>query len=98
MCYINKLALPCLYASVAIYSPFMDEGKEQSLVTASCVFPRMRRFLPRYRFYFPYYYRCVSRHSCMSQAHAHFGQSFNTEIKVFTCLYIPIKIGVRHLC
>ncbi len=28
----------------------------------------------------------------MSQAHAHFGQSGNTAIKVFTCLYISIKI------
>ncbi len=34
----------------------------------------------------------------VSQAHAHFGQSGNTAIKVFTCLYISIKIGVRHLC
>ncbi len=37
-------------------------------------------------------------YSCMSQVHAHFGQSGNTVIKVFTCLYISIKIGVRHLC
>ncbi len=29
----------------------------------------------------------------MSQAHAHFGQSGNTVVKVFTCLYISIKIG-----
>ncbi len=27
-----------------------------------------------------------------------FGQSGNTAIKEFTCLYISIKIGIRHLC
>ncbi len=30
----------CLYAAVTFYSPFLDEGKEQRLVAASCVFPR----------------------------------------------------------
>lgn len=28
------------YAAVAFCSPFLDEGKEQRLVAASCVFPR----------------------------------------------------------
>ncbi len=29
----------CLYSAVK-FSPFLDEGKEQRLVAASCVFPR----------------------------------------------------------
>ena len=42
--------------------------------------------------------RCELRHSCTSRTHAHFGQSGNTVIKVFTCLYIVNKIGICHLC
>ncbi len=35
----NVMEFVCLYAAVA-FSPFLDEGKEQRLVAASCVFPR----------------------------------------------------------
>ncbi len=35
----NIMEFVCLYAAVA-FSPFLDEGKEQRLVAASCVFPR----------------------------------------------------------
>ncbi len=93
----NVMEFVCLYAAVA-FSPFLDEGKEQRLVAASCVFPEMRCFLPLHRFETAYYYRCASHHSCTSRAHAHFGQSGNTAIKVYTCMYISIKIGIRHLC
>lgn len=30
-------------------------------------------------------------------AYAHYGQSSNNVIKVFTCIFIAIKIGVRHI-
>ncbi len=40
-------------------------------------------------------YSCL--HFLTVKMHAHFGQSGNTAIKVFTSLYIPIKIGIRHV-
>ncbi len=47
----------------------------------------------------PSFLICVLLQVCItSQAQAHFGQSCNTAIKVFTCLYISIKIGISHLC
>ncbi len=60
------------YAAIMFYSLCLDEGKEQRLVAASCVFPRNVMFSSPPSF-LTYNYRCVSRHSCMSQAHAHFG-------------------------
>ncbi len=36
----NVMEFVCLYAALTFYSPFLDEGKEQRLVAASCVFPR----------------------------------------------------------
>ncbi len=82
--------------ALTFYSPFLDEGKEQRLVEASCVFPRMRFFPAIVSNLHIITGACHVIH--VSQAHAHFGQSGNTAIKVFTCLYISIKIGVRHLC
>ncbi len=35
----NVMEFVCLYAAIS-FSPFLDEGKEQRLVAASCVFPR----------------------------------------------------------
>ncbi len=35
----NVMELVCPYGAVA-FSPFLDKGKEQRLVAASCVFPR----------------------------------------------------------
>ncbi len=79
----------CLFAAITFYSPFLYEGKEQRLVAASCVFRRMRCFLPRHHFGSPYYYSCASRHSCMSQAHAYFGQNGNAAIKgVYMAVYL----------
>ncbi len=40
----NVMEFVCLYPAVAFYSPFLDEGKEQRLMAASCVFPRMQCF------------------------------------------------------
>jgi len=31
------------------------------------------------------------------RTHVHFGQSSNIVIKVFACLFIVIKISVRHI-
>ncbi len=89
-------------AAVAFYSLFLDEGKEPRLVAVSCAFPRivMLSFPPSFLIIILislYYFRCLSHHSCMSQAHTHFGQSGNTSIKMFTCMYISIKIGIRLL-
>ncbi len=35
----NVMEFVCLYVAIT-FSPFLDEGKEQRLVAASCVFPR----------------------------------------------------------
>ncbi len=55
----------------------------------------MRSFLPLHRFLSAYYYSCTSCHSCTSRAYAHFSQSGNTAIKVFTACIFQFK-SVRH--
>ncbi len=45
LCHINVMGFVCLYAAVA-FLPFLDEGKKQRLVAASCVSPDKRCFLP----------------------------------------------------
>ncbi len=82
----------CLHCHCALLAASGWGSKR--LVAASCVFHRNVMLSSPPSFLICYYYRCLSRHSCMSRAHAHFGQSSNTAIKVFTCLYISIKICV----
>ncbi len=64
----------------------LNLGKEQRLVAASCVFPRNAMLSSP-----PSFLICVllqvHSNAVNHRAHALFGQSSNTAIKVFTCLY-----------
>ncbi len=85
-------------SAFAFYWPFLDQGKEQRLVAANItwVFPECDASSPP-SFLISVLLQVRGTSSMYAQAHAHLGQSSNTAM-VFTCLYISIKIGVRHLC
>ncbi len=78
----NVIEFVCLHPAVAFYSPFLD--KQQS----ELCFPlnAMLSSPPSFLICVLIQVRVTSFIYCMSQAHAHFGQSSNTAIKLFTCL------------
>ncbi len=75
-------SLPLRVLAVSWLRKTTETGGRQWVVFS----PEMRCFLPLH----PSFLICVFT----SRAHAHLGQSGNTAIKVFTCLYILIEIGV----
>ncbi len=93
----NVMEFVRLYAAVA-FSPFLDEGKEQRLAAASCVFSRNATLSSPPSFLICVLLQVRVLSFMYITAHAHFGQSGNTATKTLhACILRLIRLCLLRL-